>query len=83
MVIDNRPGGNGSIGAAGLKRAKPDGYMMMIGSIGTVAINSSIYPTLSYDRTSDFRYLPRAVRTPNVLVVQGRCRAARLCMRAS
>jgi len=56
VVIDNKPGANGSIGATALKRAKPDGYTMMIGSIGTFAINPSIYPTLSYDPTSDFRY---------------------------
>lgn len=69
VVIDNKPGANGSIGAAELKRAAPDGYTMLIGSIGTFAINPSIYKKLNYDPVKDFRYLTQAVRTPNVLVV--------------
>lgn len=69
VVIDNKPGANGSIGASELKRANGDGYTMMIGSIGTFAINPSIYKGLAYDPASDFRYLTQAVRTPNVLVV--------------
>jgi len=69
VVIDNKPGANGSIGAAELTRAQPDGYTMLIGSIGTFAINPSVYKKLSYDPSSDFRYLTQAVRTPNVLVV--------------
>ncbi|OZI31009.1 LacI family transcriptional regulator [Bordetella genomosp. 10] len=69
VVIDNKPGANGSIGAVELKRAAPDGYTMLIGSIGTFAINPSVYKKLNYDPTTDFRYLTQAVRTPNVLVV--------------
>ena len=69
VIIENKPGANGGIGAAELKRAKPDGYTMMVGSIGTYAINPSIYKKLAYDPTRDFRYLTEAVRTPNVLVV--------------
>lgn len=69
VIIENKPGANGGIGAAELKRAQPDGYTMMVGSIGTFAINPAIYKKLAYDPSRDFRYLTEAVRTPNVLVV--------------
>uniref|UniRef100_UPI0039F141AC Bug family tripartite tricarboxylate transporter substrate binding protein n=1 Tax=Bordetella sputigena TaxID=1416810 RepID=UPI0039F141AC len=68
FVVENKPGANGSIGAQALARSTPDGYTMMVGSIGTFAINQALYKDLSYNPSKDFKYLTMAVRNPNVLV---------------
>lgn len=70
FVIDNRPGANGSIGAGQLARAEPDGYTLMVGSIGVIAINPALYRNLSYDPSKNFDLLTVAVRNPNVLVTR-------------
>lgn len=70
VVIDNRGGANGGIGAALLARAKPDGYTIMVGSIGVYAINPVLYKELQYHPQRDFDLLTVAVRTPNVLVTR-------------
>jgi tripartite-type tricarboxylate transporter receptor subunit TctC len=67
-VIENRPGANGTTGSILLKQAKPDGYTILIGSIGVFAINPVLYPKLQYDPRKDFELLTVLVRTPNVLV---------------
>jgi tripartite-type tricarboxylate transporter receptor subunit TctC len=69
VVIDNRGGANGAIGAAFLKGANPDGYTLLIGSIGVFAINPALFKELRYDPQKDFDLLSVLVRTPNVLVV--------------
>ncbi len=68
VVIDNKGGANGSIGATAMKQAKPDGYTILIGSIGVFAINPALFKDLRYDPMQDFDLLSVAVRTPNVLV---------------
>lgn len=68
VVADNRPGANSAIGAQALARSEPDGYTMMVGSIGTFAINEALFKNLSYNPSKDFRFLTQAVRNPNVLV---------------
>jgi len=68
VVIDNKGGANGAIGAAALKQAKPDGYTLMIGSIGVYSINPALFKDLRYDPLKDFDLLSVIVRTPNVLV---------------
>ena len=68
VVIDNRAGANGSLGAAGLKQATADGYTLLIGSIGVFAINPALFKDLRYDPQKDFDLLSVLVRTPNVLV---------------
>ena len=68
VVIDNRAGANGALGATFVKQAKPDGYTLLIGSIGVYAINPGLFPDLKYDPSKDFDLLTLAVRTPNVLV---------------
>jgi tripartite-type tricarboxylate transporter receptor subunit TctC len=67
-IIDNRGGANGSLGAGLLKQAKPDGYTLLVGSIGVFAINPALFKDLRYDPLADFDLLTVAVRTPNVLV---------------
>jgi tripartite-type tricarboxylate transporter receptor subunit TctC len=68
IIIDNRAGANGAIGATALKQAKPDGYTLLIGSIGVFAINPALFKDLKYDPPNDFDLLSVLVRTPNVLV---------------
>jgi tripartite-type tricarboxylate transporter receptor subunit TctC len=68
VIIENRAGANGSIGAAGVKSVAPDGYTLLIGSIGVYAINPVLYKNLKYDPLKDFDLLSLLVRTPNVLV---------------
>ena len=68
VLIENRAGANGSIGATAVKQAKPDGYTLLVGSIGVYAINPALYKNLKYDPLMDFDLLSVVVRTPNVLV---------------
>jgi tripartite-type tricarboxylate transporter receptor subunit TctC len=68
VIIDNRAGANGAIGATALKQAKPDGYTLLIGSIGVFSINPALFKDLKYDPPNDFDLLSVLVRTPNVLV---------------
>jgi tripartite-type tricarboxylate transporter receptor subunit TctC len=68
VIIENRAGANGGLGAAGVKAAAPDGYTLLIGSIGVYAINPVLYKNLKYDPLKDFDLLSLLVRTPNVLV---------------
>lgn len=69
VVLDNKPGANGTIGAGIVQRAAPDGYTLLIGSVGTYAITPTLIRTTSYDARKDFDLLTIAVRTPNVIVV--------------
>lgn len=68
VVIDNRPGATGAIGATMVSQAKPDGYTLMVASIGTYSTNPFLQKGLKYDPQKDFDLLTVAVRTPNVLV---------------
>jgi tripartite-type tricarboxylate transporter receptor subunit TctC len=67
-IVDNRPGATGAIGAGIVKRAAPDGYTLMVASIGVYAVNPFLQKNLSYDPSKDFDLLTVAVRAPNVLV---------------
>ncbi len=68
-VVENRPGANGSIAAEALAKSPNDGYTLMVGSIGTYAINMGLYKNPKYDVMRDFDAITVAVRTPNVLIV--------------
>lgn len=68
VIIDNRAGANGALGAVALKQAPADGYTVLVGSIGVFAINPALFKDLRYDPQKDFDLLSLAVRTPNVLV---------------
>jgi tripartite-type tricarboxylate transporter receptor subunit TctC len=67
-VVENRPGATGAIGATQVKRAAPDGYTLMVASIGVYAVNPLLQKGLQYDPLRDFDLLTVAVRAPNVLV---------------
>ncbi|MDR0226910.1 MAG: tripartite tricarboxylate transporter substrate binding protein [Burkholderiaceae bacterium] len=68
VVVENKGGGGGSIGTAQVARARPDGYTLLMGNIGPVAINFSLYRQLSY-RESDLRGITNVISVPNILVV--------------
>jgi tripartite-type tricarboxylate transporter receptor subunit TctC len=69
VIIDNRAGANGALGSVAIKQSPPDGYTLLVGSIGVFAINPALFKDLRYDPQKDFDLLTLVVRTPNVLVV--------------
>ena len=69
VIVDNRPGGNGIVGMEIAARSNPDGYTLVLGTIGPVAVNPSLYKKLPYDSVADFDPVARAVSALNVLVV--------------
>jgi tripartite-type tricarboxylate transporter receptor subunit TctC len=69
VVVDNRPGAGGSIGADVVAKAEPDGSTLLMGHIGTLAVNPSLYPRLPYDPLKDLTPVAGVARVPNVLVV--------------
>ncbi len=68
VVVENKAGAAGAIGASYVARAKPDGYTIMMGNIGTQAINPSLYK-LSYDAKTAFAPITQVVELPLILVV--------------
>ncbi|APW37998.1 ABC transporter substrate-binding protein [Rhodoferax koreense] len=69
VVIDNLPGAGGSIGADKVAKAPADGYTLLMGHIGTLAVTPSLYPKLPYDPVKSFAAVAWVARVPNVLVV--------------
>ena len=69
IVVENRPGQGGSIGAAELARAAPDGYTIGGGTISSHAINATLYDKLSYDPVTSFAPITMYATQPNVLLV--------------
>jgi tripartite-type tricarboxylate transporter receptor subunit TctC len=68
VVVENRPGANGAIAADLTAKSPADGYTILVGSIGTFAINVALQPKLPYNTLRDFDLLTVAVRTPNLLI---------------
>jgi tripartite-type tricarboxylate transporter receptor subunit TctC len=69
VVIDNKPGAAGGLGAELVAKSAPDGYTLLLGTISTNAINASLYPNLPYDHRRDFAPLSLVGSVPNVLSV--------------
>src|SRR5258706_11771209 len=69
VVVDNRPGAGGAVGAEMTAKASPDGYTIMGGTISTHAINASVYDKLPYDPVKDFAPVTLLATQPNMLVV--------------
>jgi tripartite-type tricarboxylate transporter receptor subunit TctC len=68
VVVDNRPGAGGTLGAAQVASASADGYTVLVHSAGHVA-NAALYPKLKYDTLKDFTPVAMLATLPNVLVV--------------
>lgn len=69
VVVDNKPGAGGNIGAEAVARAPGDGYTLALGTVGTHSINGAVYSKLPYDMVKDFAPVILLATTPNVLVV--------------
>ena len=69
VVIENIAGAGGSIGADKAAKSPADGYTLLMGHIGTLAVNPSLYPKLPYNPLKDFAPVAWVARVPNVLVV--------------
>ena len=69
FVVDNKPGAGGNSGAAEVAKAANDGYTLLMGTVGTHAINPSLYPRMPYDHIKDFTPVTLVAGVPNVLVV--------------
>jgi tripartite-type tricarboxylate transporter receptor subunit TctC len=69
VIIENRAGAGGNIGTEAAARAPADGYTLVLGTVGTHAINQSLYRHLPYDAVRDFAAITLVANTPNVLVL--------------
>ena len=69
IVIENKGGAGGSIGADLVAKSAPDGYTLFMGTVGTNAINGSLYKQLPYDMTKDFTPIALVATAPVVIVV--------------
>src|SRR5205085_10165068 len=69
IVVDNRPGAAGNIGADLVAKSAADGYTWLMATVGTHAINASLYSTIPYNHLKDFAPVVLVAGVPNVLVV--------------
>lgn len=68
VVVENKPGVNGSLASDAVSRAKPDGYTLVIGGPGTHAINQLVNPNVKYDTRKDFTHIAMLSRVPVVML---------------
>ena len=68
VIVDNKAGAGGNIGSDYAAKAAPDGYTLLMGTVGTHAINVSLYPKMPYDAVKDFVPISLVAGVPNVLV---------------
>ncbi|MFI4902669.1 MAG: tripartite tricarboxylate transporter substrate binding protein, partial [Burkholderiales bacterium] len=69
FIVDNRPGAGGNLGAELVAHSAPDGYTLVMGTVGTHAINPSLYAKMPYDHVKDFAPVFLVAGVPNVLEV--------------
>ena len=69
VVVENKPGAGGNIGADFVAKSAPDGYTILLGALSTHAVNPNLYAKMPYDAVKDFAPITLIATTPNVLVV--------------
>jgi tripartite-type tricarboxylate transporter receptor subunit TctC len=69
VIVDNKPGAGGNIGADFVAKSPPDGYNLVLGTVGTHSINGSLYRNMPYDMDKDFTPVTLLASTPNMLVI--------------
>ena len=70
VYVENKPGGAGNIAMEEVKRAKPDGYTLMLGHVGTLAVNPALFGNkLPYDPNADFAPVTLIAKVPNIIAV--------------
>ncbi len=69
VVVDNKPGAGGNIGADMVAKAPADGYTLVMGTVGTHSINGALYSKMPYDMVKDFAPVAHVASAPNLLVV--------------
>ena len=69
VIVDNRAGVGGSLGSAAAAKSPPDGYTLLVGNVGPVAINVSTYRSVGYDPVKDFAPITLVVTGPQIVVV--------------
>ena len=69
VVVDNKPGAGGNIGAADVAKSAPDGHTLVLGTVGTHSINGALYSKMPYDMVRDFAPVGHIASAPNLLVV--------------
>src|SRR5438477_9598879 len=76
VIVDNKPGAGGNIGADAVAKSPPDGYTILMGAVATHAINPTLYASIPYDPIRDFIPVTQVASTPNVLIVNASVPAA-------
>ena len=69
IVVENKPGANGNVGADLVAKSAPDGYTFLLADIGAIAISPSVYLTLPFDPTKDFSPVTMVAYSPHILAV--------------
>jgi tripartite-type tricarboxylate transporter receptor subunit TctC len=69
VIVDNKPGAGGNIGADFVAKSAPDGYNLVLGTVGTHSINGALYQNMPYDMVKDFTPVSLLASTPNMLVI--------------
>jgi len=69
VVVENKPGANGNVGADFVAKSAPDGYTILLADVGAIAISPSVYTTLGFDPTKDFSPVTMVAYSPHILAV--------------